>query len=151
MSVTLAAAWRRLAVPRLLGRHQLAAASGTSADFAAMIGLVELAGLAPPTATLLSALVGGAVNFVLSRGWVFRSSHRGTLAAQALRYGLACGGGSLLNAMSLRLALSVTDGVPYVVPRMAMSLLVSVAYSYPMHRWFVFRAGPVTSMIAAER
>ncbi|MBX3208683.1 MAG: GtrA family protein [Labilithrix sp.] len=123
---------------RLLGRHQLAAVVATLVDFASMIALVELAGAAPAYATLLSATAGGVTNFFLGRTWAFRERHRGTLAAQAARYALACAGGALLNASLLGATLALA-AAPYVVARVVVSILVSIAYTYPMHTRFVFR------------
>ena len=121
----------------LLGRHQIAAALGTTADFTAMIALVELAGLAPPTATIASATLGAIVNFALSRGWAFRTRHDGTLASQASRYALVSAGGAVLNAGLLALALEVTRG--YAALRVGVAILVSVVYTYPLHTRVVFR------------
>lgn len=125
---------------RLLGRHQAAALLATCADFAIMIALVELARLAPPLATVLSAVAGGAVNFALSRAWAFRARHRGTLAGQAARYAVVSLGGALLNGAVLAAVLAVVSA-PYVLARVGVSVLVSVLYTYPLHTRVVFRLG----------
>jgi putative flippase GtrA len=132
---------------RLLGRHQIAAAAATAVDFATMIALVELAGMHPPFATVLSASAGGVTNFTLGRLWAFRSIHRGSLGSQAARYALVCAGGALLNGSFLAAVLAVVQGASppldsqlYVFVRAVVSLLVSLAYTYPMHARFVFRA-----------
>jgi putative flippase GtrA len=130
---------RGLTQPRLFGYHQLAAAFGTSVDFASMVALVELVGLAPPAATILSAIGGAATNFVLSRGWVFRRRHRGTLQAQVLRYGAASAGGAVLNALLLLFILRADASVPYALARLVVAMVVSVSYTYPTHALFVFR------------
>lgn len=123
---------------RLLGRHQVAAFIGTTADFAAMIALVELGRLAPPVATVLSAIAGGVVNFALSRAWTFRARHRGTIAGQAARYAAVSLGGALLNGLVLAAVLAVAS-VPYVLARGAVAVLVSVLYTFPLHARVVFR------------
>lgn len=125
---------------RLLGRHQAAALLATCADFAIMIALVELARLAPPLATVLSAVAGGAVNFALSRAWAFRALHRGTLTGQAARYAVVSLGGALLNGAVLAAVLAVVSA-PYVLARVGVSVLVSVLYTYPLHTRVVFRLG----------
>lgn len=131
---------RAFVIPRLLGRHQIAAATGTSADFGAMIALVELVRLSPPLATLCSAILGGIVNFALSRAWVFRGRHEGTLESQAARYLAVSLGGALLNAATLGLILGVAPGVAYPVLRVIVAVTVSLTYTYPLHSRFVFRA-----------
>jgi putative flippase GtrA len=122
----------------LLGRHQLAALIGTSADFTAMIVLVEFAKLAPPGATVMSALAGGVVNFAVSRGWAFRKRHRGTVASQASRYAMVSLGGALLNGLLLAAVLAAAS-FPYVFGRLGVSVAVSVLYTYPLHTRVVFR------------
>lgn len=119
----------------LLGRHQVAAFAATAVDFTAMIAFVELAGLAPPLATILSAILGGVSNFTLSRVWAYRDRHDGAIPGQAFRYAVVSLGGALLNGALVAL-LSV---VPYVFARILVSALVSVLYTYPLHTRFVFR------------
>ncbi len=129
----------RLLDIRLLGRHQLTAAVTTLVDFTMMVGLVELARIAPPTATLVSATVGGIFNFAVSRLWAFRARHRGSVTSQGARYAIVCAGGAFLNATLLAAVLAIVDP-PYIVVRAAVSILVSIAYTFPMHTRFVFRA-----------
>lgn len=125
---------------RLLRRHQVAAALGTSADFATMVALVEVGRLAPPVATFLSAVAGGIANFVLSRTWAFRARHRGSFAAQAVRYGAVSFGGAVLNGALLGTALRIV-AAPYVSARVVISIAVSLLYTYPLHTRVVFRVG----------
>lgn len=125
----------------LLGRHQLAAALATGADFATMIALVELARLSPPVATMLSAIVGGIVNFTISRRWAFHTRHAGTMRSQALRYGAVSLGGALVNAGALAVLLRSVS-VAYPIARVAVSMAVSLLYTYPLHTRFVFRVAP---------
>lgn len=119
----------------LLGRHQVAAFAATAVDFTAMIAFVELVGLAPPLATILSAILGGLTNFTLSRVWAYRDRHEGALHDQALRYAVVSLGGALLNGALVALL----SFVPYVLARIAVSFAVSVLYTYPLHTRFVFR------------
>lgn len=125
---------------RLLGRHQIAAAIATSADFATMVAIVELAGVPPPLATLPSAIAGGLVNLTVARAWSFRQRHRGTIGTQAVRYATVSLGGALVNAAFLAALLNVAD-VPYPAARAAVAIVVSLLYTYPLHTRFVFRVG----------
>lgn len=129
----------RLLDLRLLGRHQLAAAFATLVDFAMMVALVEIVGILPPTATLISATVGGIANFAVGRLWAFRARHRGSMTSQGARYALVCAGGAFVNA-SLLGALLALSAWPYIAARAVVSVFVSVVYTYPMHTRFVFRA-----------
>lgn len=129
----------------LLVRHQIAAAIGTAADFGAMIALVELVKLAPPVATVVSALVGGVVNFLVSRAWAFKDQHSGSTASQGMRYALASAGGALLNAALLAAFLRLTSAIPYPFARAAVAVAVSLLYTYPVHTRLVFRVGKSAS------
>ena len=113
---------RTLLDGRLLARHQIAAAVGTGADFATMVLLVELLRLPPPAAAVLSALVGGVVNFGLSRAWAFRARHGGTVESQALRYAIVSSCGALLNGALLALVLGVAT--PYPIARAAVAIAI---------------------------
>ena len=129
----------RLLDARLIGRHQGAATVATAVDFAVMIALVELAKVSPPVATVAGAAAGGVTNFLLGRSWAFRGVHSGSLRGQALRYAAASLGGALLNAALLAALLGVA-AIPYVLARVAVAGVVSLAYTYPVHARLVFRA-----------
>jgi putative flippase GtrA len=123
---------------RLVARHQIAAAIGTGADFSTMVLLVELGIVSPPIAAVLSSLVGGIVNFGLSRVWAFRGRHGGSVGSQALRYATVSTGGAFLNGALLALVLRGID-IPYPLGRAFVSLAVGLLYTYPLHTRFVFR------------
>lgn len=129
----------RLLDLRLIGKHQVAAFLATIVDFSVMIALVELAGAAPPLATIGAAVCGGMANFTLGRTWAFREQHTGSLSGQAARYAVVSLGGALLNAGVLAAMLAVAM-IPYVLARLVVSYSVSLAYTYPMHTRVVFRA-----------
>lgn len=128
----------------LLVRHQIAAAVGTAADFGAMIAGVQLLHLSPPIATLISAMVGGVVNFGVSRLWAFDRTHSGSLGSQAWRYALAMLGGAALNAAVLYAMLAVV-AIPYPFARAFVAVAVSLLYTYPVHTRLVFRVKPEPS------
>jgi putative flippase GtrA len=121
----------------LLVRHQAAAFAGTVVDFGMMIALVELTGAPPPIATFASALVGGFTNFLVSRMWAFRDLHDGPLHVQAARYTAVSLGGAVLNALVLAIVLYAPFA--YLPARIAVSIAVSLFYTYPLHTRFVFR------------
>lgn len=124
----------------LLGRHQVAAAVATGVDFSAMVALVELAHRSPPVATIASAVLGGIVNFTLSRAWAYRDRHEGSVSSQASRYAVVSLGGALLNAGLLAMVLATIDA-PYPAARIVAAIAVSVLYTYPLHTRVVFRVG----------
>ncbi len=132
------------AAKSLLVRHQVAAAVGTAADFGAMIAGVQLLHLSPPIATLISAMVGGIVNFGASRLWAFDRTHSGSLGSQAWRYAIAMIGGAALNALVLAGILAVVS-IPYPFARAFVAVVVSLLYTYPVHTRLVFRVTPESS------
>jgi putative flippase GtrA len=126
---------------RTLGRHQLGAMAATLVDFGAMILVHEKLGLSPTLATAIGAALGGITNFTLGRAWVFRN-HSGPIHGQAVRYALVSAGGAGWNALGEQI---VNGGahVQYVLARALVSVAVSLLWSYPMQRRFVFREGKV--------
>ncbi len=130
----------RAASPRTtwatLGRHQLGAVAATVVDFATMILLVEGFAASPVVGTAVGASVGGIVNFWLGRVWVFRGQHD-CWTRQALRYALVSAAGAGLNALGEHLVSGVAH-VPYVLARVIVSIGVSLGWSFPVQRRFVF-------------
>ena len=132
------AASRSLFDVATLYRHQVAAAAATTVDILMMVALVRFVHFAPAIATFASAIAGGVVNFTLGRSWAFRDARAGAVGGQAFRYALACLGGAALNASLLALVLR-NFAAPYVPARVLVSIVVSLAYTYPIHARFVFR------------
>lgn len=120
-----------------LGRHQLAAFAATAVDFLCMIGLVELGSASPVLATAVGAACGAVTNFALGRTAVFRATDD-AVPAQAARYALVSGTSLALNALGVHI-LAIVIGAHYLGARLLTSLVVSVAWNYPLQRNFVFR------------
>ena len=121
----------------LLSQHQVGALIATSVDYGVMILCVSLVGATPVWGTVLGSIAGAFVSFTLGRRWIF-DAERGQLAGQALRYALVSGLSLCGNAAGEWLL--VRAHVHYVVARILASLVVGVAWNFPMHRHFVFRA-----------
>ena len=120
-----------------LGRHQVASVAATAVDYAVMLALVELAGLIPALATAVGATCGAVVNFSLGRHWTFGAAD-GELRGQALRYAFVSTVSMLLQSGGEHLFASSANS-RYVVVRIGLSLIVSLAWNFPMQRGFVFR------------
>lgn len=126
---------------RRLGRHQVASVVATAIDFATMTVAVELANQPPAVAAFVGAVVGGLANFQMGRHFTFAASHH-KVAPQALRYAVVSGASATLNALGELLATTVL-GVQYLLARLVVAVIVSVAWNYPMQHRFVFRAAEV--------
>ncbi len=122
-------------------RHQLGAIIATGIDFLTMIFLVQILHFSPEWATAFGAFAGGVSNFALGRRWIFKpeGGHQTHAGVQAIRYALVSGGSLVLNATGMHL-LATIAGIQYVLARVIVSVLVSVAWNFPMQRGFVFGA-----------
>jgi putative flippase GtrA len=127
---------------RTLGRHQVGALAATAVDFMAMIACVETLGVPPAAAAAIGATLGGLTNFTLGRAWIFRR-HSGHLGGQAIRYALVSGAGAAWNALGEHL-LADRAHIQYVLARALVAMAVSLCWSFPMQREFVFQEGRST-------
>lgn len=123
---------------RTLLRHQLGSLAATTVDFTVMVLLVSGFGLLPALGTAFGASAGGVTSFLLGRSWVFDPApdraHR-----QAVRHALVSLASLTLNSGGEHLLASVLH-VQYVAARVAVAVLVSLLWNFPMQRAFVFRA-----------
>jgi len=101
-----------------------------------MIGLASGAGITPWLATDIGATCGGVTNFFLGRTWIF-DARRSNRHRQAFRYALTSGVGMCLNSGGVFL-LHDRLRLGYVLARALVALGVSLAWSFPMQRHFVF-------------
>jgi putative flippase GtrA len=127
---------KRRELAALLARHQAGALIATVVDFSTMVACVQTAGIDPVPATSIGAACGAITNFIVSRTWIFEA-RTSSAAPQALRYVLVSGASLVLNTFGQWL-LHTELGVQYVVARLVVAVLVSVAWNFPMHRAFVF-------------
>ncbi len=118
-------------------RHQAAALLGTVVDFATMTTLVELGLAGPVAATGCGAAVGGTLNFLVGRHWVFDATTERP-QAQALRYVFVSVTSLIFNMAGEHLSTGVLH-TNYVIGRIVTALLVATLWNYPMQRAFVFR------------
>lgn len=117
---------------------RLATASGvaTAVDTAVLLLLVAGAGLAPGPAAVVGCLAGGAVNFAVSRRWVFRA-HARRWWPQALRYGvIVVGGGALVSGLAVAALTAV--GAPLLLAKAVAIVTTMTAWTYPMAARVVF-------------
>jgi putative flippase GtrA len=122
-----------------LGRHQVASVAATAVDYAVMLVLVEIAGILPAFATAGGATCGAVVNFSLGRHWTFGPAE-GEARPQALRYAFVSTVSMLLQSAGEHVFAGSASS-RYVVARIGLSIVVSLAWNFPMQRGFVFRKG----------
>jgi putative flippase GtrA len=118
-------------------RAHLASAVATGLEWLLVTGLV-LAGVHYLFAAGAGAVTGAVTDFLLKRHWAFDRAHRMGLGREGARY-------LWVSAVSLALNLPVSYGLVdglglHAVPGVILaSILVGVAWNYPLHRWYVFR------------
>jgi putative flippase GtrA len=121
---------------RVFGRHQVGALTATAVDFLVMVALVELLRAPPAMAAATGALAGATTNFILGRRWVFRA-RSGAVLAQAGRYAAVSAASAGWNALG-EYVLHDAGHVGYVVARVVVSVVVGLAWNFPLQRRFVF-------------
>jgi putative flippase GtrA len=91
-------------------------------------------------AAAAGAITGAVTDFSLKRHWAFDRAHQAPLGREGVRY-LGVSAGSL--ALNLPVAYGLVDGlgIPAVPGVIAASVIVGLAWNYPLHRWWVFRVG----------
>jgi putative flippase GtrA len=118
-------------------RANLASTIASGIEWVVVTGLV-VAGVHYLFAAAAGAVTGAAVDFSLKRHWAFDRAHRAGVGREGVRY-LWVSGVSL--ALNLPVAYALVDGLglPAVPGVIGASILVGIAWNYPLHRWYVFR------------
>lgn len=88
------------------------------------------------TATLIGTIVGGIINFVLGRAWVFNGKEKG-IPQQVFKYIVVWGGNSLLNTSGV-FCITHYTGLSYIISKVLVSLSVGMSYNYFLQKKFVF-------------
>lgn len=106
-------------------------------DYLVTILLVQLFFTDKLLAGIAGTVVGGIINFLINRHWVFKTKHS-SLNEQGKRYLLTWIGNLALNSFGLYILIKLFK-VQYIIAKVATSLLVAVAYNYPIQKRYVFK------------
>jgi putative flippase GtrA len=89
-------------------------------------------------AAAAGAATGAIVDFALKRHWAFDHACPASIGHEGLRY---LGVSAVSLALNLPVAYGLVDGlgIPAVPGVIAASIVVGVAWNYPLHRLYVFR------------
>lgn len=112
-------------------------AMSTLVDVTLVVLLVHGARLPVPLAAFMAAMGGGAVCFVANKYIAFKDPSP-IRAGQVARFGLVAVGSALLSAIAMQLVV-VKLGVPVVPARLAVAVVVFLAWAYPAQRRLVWR------------
>lgn len=105
-------------------------------DYLITIIAVQLFCTNPVIGGIIGTTSGGVINFLIGRHWVFVSkSANGYI--QGLKYLMVWCGNLILNATGMYLFTKL--GPNYIVAKVVTSLMVSLAYNYPLQKHYVFK------------
>ena len=113
-------------------RYAGAGAIGTTAHYAVLIALVQLAGAGAVAASTVGAIAGALVNYALNHRFTFasRRTHRAALP----RFLVVAGGGVVLNAAVMAAMLAAVPA-HYLVAQVAATGVVLVAGFLANRKW----------------
>jgi putative flippase GtrA len=106
-------------------------------DYLVTIIFKQVAHLDAVVASIIGTIVGGIINFLIGRHWVFGSSSAPFLQ-QGKRYIITWTGNLVLNALGVYL-LTKHAGIHYLIAKVITSLSVAFGYNYPMQKKYVFK------------
>jgi putative flippase GtrA len=109
----------------------------TALDFAALVGLTELAGVNYVLATWIGTVVGSLANFTINKVWAFSAGHVPTGPAFG-RFLLVQAGSSGLQTLGVWL-ITRFGQLPYPASKAIVAAAVYLTWNYPLNRWFIFR------------
>ncbi len=117
-------------------RNTLASIFTTALDFFTLTGLVELFHVNYVLATWFGTVVGSLSNFSINRVWSYRASWQ-PRTGQFFRFIVVQVGASAFHTLGVWLLTRFAQ-LPYPVSKLVASVLVYLAWNYPMNRWLVF-------------
>jgi putative flippase GtrA len=118
-------------------KAQITSVLATGVDFVVTILLVQVAGAPYLPGSAAGTVSGGAVNFLISRNWVFNAQEK-KWAAQLPRFVLVWIGSMVLNVSGLYL-LTHFAGINYLISKIVIAIGVAVFYNYVLQKRFVFK------------
>ena len=139
-------------------KAQASSITASAADFGTTVLLKEVFHVWYLKASITGTIVGGIVNFIINRNWVFNTGRKVStdegnthelglekekahhLSVHIVRYVLVWAGNLILNAAGVYL-LTHYGGVSYMISKSFVALLVGFTYNYLLQKRFVFSKG----------
>jgi len=118
-------------------KSQLTSIVATAVDFCITVMLVEQLNVSYGIASGAGNIAGAITGFLLGRKWVFAAGENG-LSTQATRYVLVWCGYFLLNVL-LVTRLTTYTSINYIIIKITVAIVLSIAYNYRLHKRYVFR------------
>lgn len=118
-------------------KAQISSFSASLLDFFTTLVCKQVLNFGVIAGSATGTIVGGIVNFLIGRNWVFESSG-GKLGNQALKYFVVWSGNLLLTTTFVYLFTHFLHINNYVISKVIVSCIIGVPYNYMMHKKFVF-------------
>ncbi len=118
-------------------KANIASLIASACDFLLAIFLKEWIASDPVLASITGTVAGGIINFIICRHWAFDVDDKAALP-QGKKYFITWAGNLLLNAASVYVLIKIA-GIDYRLAKLITSLLVAMAYNYPMQKNYVFK------------
>lgn len=118
-------------------KAQAASLTATAVDFSLTVLLKEWLHWWYLLASILGTVVGGIVNFSMSRRWVFSARDK-KMYFQAVKYVLVWTGNLLLVSGGVFLMTRYGE-ISYLVSKVTVSIFVGYFYNYRLQKIFVFK------------
>lgn len=130
----------------IFAKAQVSSFVGGIVDYLLMIFFTELFHVPYPVSIAIGGIAGAIVNFILNRGWAFRSKklpykHSGEI--QLFRFMLV-----VINSILLKVSgtyyFTTYLKIDYKISRVITDLLVSIIFNYMLQRHWVFKRNTMT-------
>jgi putative flippase GtrA len=120
-------------------KAQASALAGGITDYALMIIFTEVFHLYFAFSILISGTIGGLINFIINRRWVFRNSgeYKSGLSAQMIKFALVILASVGLKSLGTHILIGLVP-IDYKIGRVLVDLAISYSFNYPLIRFWVF-------------
>ncbi len=122
---------------KMLVRCAGSSLAAVAIEFVILSLLVSLCHVNYLAGSILASVAGLVVCFIANRQWAFQAG--GAVWPQLVRHGFVVGGGLGLGLFLMWLQVH-SLGLPYQVSWLAAGSVVFFSWTFPMQRWFTFRA-----------
>jgi len=118
-------------------KAQTSAIGATLVDFIVTYLSVETVGITKEDARIVGLVIGGIINFLVNRKWVFEKQNK--VLIRLIRYTAVWAGNFVLNYVGYRWMLHTFPHVYYWISMIIVATAVGVFYNYFMQKKFVFK------------
>jgi len=119
-------------------KANIASLTASFCDYAITVIFKQFLQIDAVLASISGTIFGGIINFFICRHWVFDSKEI-SIHFQTKRYLLVWIGNLLLNSLGVYLLIKVI-GIQYIIAKITCSVIVAVAYNYPLQKGYVFKS-----------